>query len=141
MSATLTNATASTSTVSSESQQYIAAPSPVMTHTTRTVSGSRDPLDDFFGSTLRTHDSRHDERTQSLADVPPAYAEESAFPLPEYSLHAPEPVTLAMYLFKFGFCKFFFSSSSNLQAFFTYRSCSIPSFLVLRSFHPAFALA
>jgi hypothetical protein len=64
---------------------------------------------------MSTHDSRHDERTQSLADVPPAYAEESAIPLPEYSLHAPEPVTLAMYLFKFGFCKFF--SIFQSQAF------------------------
>jgi len=34
---------------------------------------------------------------------PPSYAEEAAIPLPEYTLHAPEPVTLAMYLFKFGF--------------------------------------
>ncbi|KAF9530678.1 hypothetical protein CPB83DRAFT_738531, partial [Crepidotus variabilis] len=50
-----------------------------------------------------THDSRHDDRRQSLADVPPAYDEEAAIPLPEYTLHAPEPVTLAMYLFKFGF--------------------------------------
>lgn len=103
------SATASTSTASLD----IATPSPVMTHTTRTVSESRmrDPLDDFFGYTMYTsptHDSRHDERRQSLADVPPPYAEESAVPLPEYSLHAPEPVTLAMYLFKFGFCKFRF---------------------------------
>ncbi|KAF9555923.1 hypothetical protein CPC08DRAFT_711594 [Agrocybe pediades] len=60
---------------------------------------------------LETHDSRHDEdvsRRRSLGDFapPPAYSEEAAIPLPEYTLHAPEPVTLAMYLFKFGFLFF-----------------------------------
>ncbi|KIM44061.1 hypothetical protein M413DRAFT_68180 [Hebeloma cylindrosporum] len=63
------------------------------------------PMDESFGYTLsssRSHDSRHDRR-QSIADIPPPYSEESAIPLPEYALHAPEPVTLAMYLFKFGF--------------------------------------
>lgn len=78
-----------------------------MTHTSRAVS--QPALDDFFGysNPPRTHDSRHDDR-QSLVDVPPPYAAEAAIPLPEYALHAPEPVTLAMYLFKFGFCAFHF---------------------------------
>ena len=97
-------------TEASTSTANIAVPTPVMTHSARATSGPRptDPLDDFFGyaASSRTHDSRHDERRQSLADVPPAYGEEAAIPLPEYTLHAPEPVTLAMYLFKFGFCMF-----------------------------------
>ena len=83
------------------------APMPVLTHEVRTptlVSGPIDPMDDFFGYTLsstRTHDSRHDENN---TEVLPPYVEESN--LPEYTPYA-EPITLAMYLFKFGFCKFY----------------------------------
>ena len=79
---------------------------PVLTHEVRTsarVASPIDPMDDFFGYTLsstRTHDSRHDENN---TDILPPYVEES--PLPEYTPYA-EPITLAMYLFKFGFCKF-----------------------------------
>nr|GAT50222.1 predicted protein [Mycena chlorophos] len=51
-------------------------------------------VDDFFGS----RESRHDSRRISTASLPPPYVE-----CPEYSIRAPEPVTLAMYLFKFGF--------------------------------------
>ena len=86
-------------------------PMPVLTHEVRTpaqITRPIDPTDDFFGYTLtstRTHDSRHD------TEVPPPYVEESN--LPEYAPYA-EPVTLAMYLFKFGFCKFI---SSLLQRF------------------------
>jgi hypothetical protein len=79
-----------------------------MTHISRAGSQPRlrDPLEDFFdAASSRTRDSRHDNRRQSLADVPPPYAAEAAITLPEYTLHAPEPVTLAMYLFKFGFCE------------------------------------
>jgi hypothetical protein len=85
------------------------APMPMLTHEVRTparVAGPIDPMDDFFGytlSTTRTQDSRHDENN---TEVLPPYVEESN--LPEYTPYA-EPVTLAMYLFKFGFCKFFFS--------------------------------
>jgi hypothetical protein len=82
-----------------------------MTHTARAVAAH--PADDFFGyaASSRTRDSRHDDDSrQSLAgDVPPPYAAEAAIPLPEYTVHAPEPVTLAMYLFKFGFCELLFS--------------------------------
>ncbi|TFK38466.1 hypothetical protein BDQ12DRAFT_581082, partial [Crucibulum laeve] len=59
-----------------------------------------DPLDSFFGYTLsssRSHESRHDHR---ISEVLPPYVEESN--LPAYSAYE-EPVTLAMYLFKFGF--------------------------------------
>ena len=113
MSQTFTTTEASTSTANG-----IALPTPVMTHSARASSDPRlrDPLDDFFGHTASpgTHESRHDLRRQSLADVPPAYGEEAAIPLPEYTLHAPEPVTLAMYLFKFGFCMFFLRPRSQL---------------------------
>ena len=87
---------------------------PVITHTTWSTPETRimNPMDESFGYTLstsRSHESRHDRR-QSIADILPPYSEESAIPLPEYTLHAPEPVTLAMYLFKFGFCMLFFFS-------------------------------
>ena len=88
---------------------------PVITHTTRSTPDTRimNPMDESFGYTLstsRSHESRHDRR-QSIADIPPPYSEESSIPLPEYTLHAPEPKTLAMYLFKFGFCMFLSSHS------------------------------
>ena len=95
-------------------------PSPALTYTSAPPAAASssspaaaDPVMSEFGYTLylQTHDSRHDEdvsRRRSLSDFapPPAYAEELAendIPLPGYTLHAPEPVTLAMYLFKFGF--------------------------------------
>ncbi|OJA18489.1 hypothetical protein AZE42_08004 [Rhizopogon vesiculosus] len=68
-----------------------------------------DPMDDFFGVTLTraTRESRHDSyippsRVAAVmdAEAPPPYAD--ATELPAYSSTA-EPVTLAMYLFKFGF--------------------------------------
>lgn len=69
-----------------------------------------DPIDDFFRvsrSSRGTQDSRHDDRRPVVVyqdDVPPPpYAEASD--LPAYTAVA-EPPTLAMYLFKFGFCKY-----------------------------------
>ncbi|KAF9483628.1 hypothetical protein BDN70DRAFT_799415 [Pholiota conissans] len=66
-----------------------------------------DPMDASFGYTMNsgTHESRHDaSRRESLsAEVLPPYDEEAGIPFPAYTLHAPEPLTLAMYLFKFGF--------------------------------------
>ncbi|KAH9476670.1 hypothetical protein JR316_0010584 [Psilocybe cubensis] len=96
--------TSSSSNFDLEAQSPV-SPVPVLTHSTWTAPPMHmlDPTDEQFGYTFSTHDSRHDERRQSLSDVPPPYAEESAIPLPEYTLHAPEPVTLAMFLFKFGF--------------------------------------
>ncbi|KAJ6570096.1 hypothetical protein DFH09DRAFT_1246945 [Mycena vulgaris] len=63
----------------------------------------RTPVDDFFGYTLassRTRDSRHDPRISAAesAGAPPPYVD-----APEYTQTAREPVTLAMFLFKFGF--------------------------------------
>jgi hypothetical protein len=101
---------ASTSASTSFASASIAAPPQSLTHTTWSAPETHmvDPMDASFGYTLsssRTHESRHDAaRRQSLsADVPPPYDEEAAIPLPGYTLHAPEPLTLAMYLFKFGF--------------------------------------
>ncbi|KAJ7284575.1 hypothetical protein C8J57DRAFT_1288912 [Mycena rebaudengoi] len=58
------------------------------------AEATTNPVDDFFGLALtstRTHDSRSSERPPSYIDAP------------LYSTRATEPVTLAMYLFKFGF--------------------------------------
>ncbi|KAJ7510471.1 hypothetical protein B0H11DRAFT_2216263 [Mycena galericulata] len=84
----------------------IPAPSAAVTHVERssTVQNTTNPVDDFFGYTLassRTRDSRHDlanSPRQSLPLAPPPYDE-----APEYTQKPKEPVTLAMYLFKFGF--------------------------------------
>ncbi|KAG6806475.1 hypothetical protein H0H92_011185 [Tricholoma furcatifolium] len=75
-----------------------------MTAITRTPPSAapteRSSLDDFFGytvSSFRTYEIRHDS---SNSDALPPYVEDLP---PTYSLKAPEPVTLAKYLFKFGF--------------------------------------
>ncbi|KAH7882487.1 hypothetical protein F5I97DRAFT_1910761 [Phlebopus sp. FC_14] len=62
-----------------------------------------DPVDDFFGVTRprATRESRHDSHTSVIGDAPPSYAD--ATELPAYTVVPAEPVTLAMYLFKFGF--------------------------------------
>ncbi|RDB16345.1 hypothetical protein Hypma_003052 [Hypsizygus marmoreus] len=83
------------------SARTVASPVPAYSHHSRSTSAERttNPIDDFFGHPLSspaTRESRHDRR---LSEVLPPYAETT---LPEYSLKA-EPVTLAMYLFKFGF--------------------------------------
>ncbi|KAJ7880973.1 hypothetical protein B0H14DRAFT_3857839 [Mycena olivaceomarginata] len=83
---------------------HVPAPSAAAIHLERSssVHSTTNPVDDFFGYSLtssRTRDSRHDRRisvAESLA--PPPYMD-----APEYTEHAREPVTLAMYLFKFGF--------------------------------------
>lgn len=89
----------------------IAPLAPAAPRTSRDSMGT-DPIDDFFGVS-RTHgtsDSRHD--TPALPSMieqdieaipPPPYADGGD--LPSYSAVA-EPPTLAMYLFKFGFCTF-----------------------------------
>ncbi|KAG6816462.1 hypothetical protein H0H87_005946, partial [Tephrocybe sp. NHM501043] len=66
-----------------------------MTNATRTP-----PSANFFTYTIassRTHDSRH---CLGMADALPPHVEDLP---PTYAVKAPEPVTLAMYLFKFGF--------------------------------------
>ncbi|KAJ6577443.1 hypothetical protein B0H19DRAFT_1019905 [Mycena capillaripes] len=82
----------------------VPAPSAAVTHLERSssVHSTTNPIDDFFGYTLassRTRDSRHDRRISTAESLaPPPYLE-----APEYTAHAREPVTLAMFLFKFGF--------------------------------------
>ncbi|KAJ7760744.1 hypothetical protein DFH07DRAFT_884032 [Mycena maculata] len=83
----------------------IPAPSAAVTHLERSssVQNTTNPVDDFFGYTFassRTRDSRHDRRISAaeFAAAPPPYDE-----APEYTQKVKEPVTLAMYLFKFGF--------------------------------------
>jgi len=99
-------------------------PSPMITspqpaHSPRFSAEDTDPIDDFFGV---THDSRHDLRltptsvsssSSSVSDMPPPpynpqqrrYSSE----LPAYTTEPQsEPITLAQYLFKFGFIFPFF---------------------------------
>ncbi|KAJ7284555.1 hypothetical protein C8J57DRAFT_1431967 [Mycena rebaudengoi] len=82
----------------------IVAPSAAVTLPARTspIQNTTNPVDDFFGYTLsssRTRESRHDQRI-SIAEsaAPPPYVD-----APEYTQRPTEPVTLAMFLFKFGF--------------------------------------
>ncbi|KAJ6468378.1 hypothetical protein C8R45DRAFT_1055307 [Mycena sanguinolenta] len=81
-----------------------AAPSAVAVPLERSSSlhTTTNPVDDFFGYSIvstRTRDSRHDMRISAADSLePPPYVE-----APEYTMHAREPVTLAMYMFKFGF--------------------------------------
>lgn len=94
-----------------EAQNSLPTATPVLTYITRVPPTyfTPTPVDDFFGYTLsasRTHESRHD---QSNAEVLPPYVDD----LPPYTRTAPEPVTLAMFLFKFGFCTFFSLSPPN----------------------------
>ncbi|KAG5653014.1 hypothetical protein H0H81_002707 [Sphagnurus paluster] len=80
-----------------EAEIVLPPPTPVLTHTTRTPPSERDPLDSFFGYTFsasRTYESRY------VAEALPAYIEDHP---PTYARKAPEPLTLARYLFKFGF--------------------------------------
>ncbi|KAF9049497.1 hypothetical protein BDZ89DRAFT_1057382 [Hymenopellis radicata] len=77
-------------------------PSPVLVHTSPCVIQDNCSIDalgySFFPSSTRQ--SRHDHRL-SAAELP-SYSEFEAMPPPQYSVKD-EPVTLAMYLFKFGF--------------------------------------
>jgi hypothetical protein len=129
----------------------LSAPSPACFHVSRTpappaqsvLTANINPTDNFFGYTFsssRTHESRHE---QSLADTqsPPPYVAEDA-DLPAYARKAPEPITLAKYLFKFGFCTFFppsFYISNRHLSYSPYRS--IPSILDHGCPHPSLAPA
>ena len=99
----------SSASIDLEAQVAFPAPTRVMPDSSRTAPVAPvNPTDELFGYTFssspRTRDSRHDSVRMSISDVPPPYVEESD--VPAYTLHAPEPMTLAMYLFKFGFCTF-----------------------------------
>ena len=78
---------------------------PFPTHSLRHSITGTDPVDDFFGVTppsTNTRDSRHDLRL-SAGELPPPYPDLRG-ELPAYDAAPVEPITLAMYLFKFGFC-------------------------------------
>lgn len=82
------------------------------TRTPEQNDNTTDPMDDFFGitRTRATRESRHDSYVVpsriSMAwdvDAPPPYVDAEP---PAYTSSRAEPVTLAMYLFKFGFCEY-----------------------------------
>ncbi|KAF9039096.1 hypothetical protein BJ165DRAFT_1416502 [Panaeolus papilionaceus] len=105
MSATSAYASTSSAPIDLEAQNIVAPVQAITMQSPRAIM-MREPTDEYFGYTFSTtRDSRHDSRRMSMADaeVPPPYTEETDVNLPGYTLHAPEPVTLAMYLFKFGF--------------------------------------
>lgn len=90
-----------------------------------------------FGYTFApSTESRHDRRlsTSSLAPeaLPPTYSESHRDVVPEYTATY-EPVTLAMYLFRFGFCTSFtplFNQPLKLIAEF-----SVPAILAYGRIH------
>lgn len=94
---------------------HVGLPTPpaALTHTTRARSSLEDgtnPIDDFFGVASPSYiprgtlDSRHDAVSlpAHVDDAPPPYSYSSE--PPAYMRYAEHP-TLAMYLFKFGFCE------------------------------------
>ena len=88
---------------------------PFPTHSLRHSITGTDPVDDFFGVTppsTNTRDSRHDLRL-SAGELPPPYPalRRCSGELPAYDAAPVEPITLAMYLFKFGFCTSVFFTS------------------------------
>ena len=107
-----------------------------------------DPVDVFFGvsrssprssiTLIGTRDSRHDEvRRSTTVDVealPPSY-EDSVEP-PAYTQVSDQP-TLAMYLFKFGFCEYLLTLSGSSNHTLTMFVHSVPPLLGCRCFHPA----
>ncbi|KAJ7574641.1 hypothetical protein C8J56DRAFT_802681 [Mycena floridula] len=87
------------SSPSSSTSSMVQLPAPTHTPDASSPSITTNPIDDFFGHELSrsaNRESRHDRRLSS-SDVPPPYQAP-----PEYSAKA-EPITLAAYLFKFGF--------------------------------------
>ncbi|SJL10549.1 uncharacterized protein ARMOST_13936 [Armillaria ostoyae] len=77
-------------------------PAPALVHSARSSVATMNPVDDlgYNFSLSPTRQSRHDHRTS--VEMPPSYLESDPAPPPEYT-QKDEPVTLAMYLFKFGF--------------------------------------
>jgi hypothetical protein len=87
---------------------------------------SQSPIDNFG-----THESEHDKRPLSTSsEVLPPYFEAP----PEYSTRGSnEPATLAMFLFKFGFCKFFFILS-YIYIILTHLFSVFPPFWIMGAF-------
>lgn len=83
---------------SAASTSQLQTPPPAMTHAQSNI------VDDFFGGSTSRHDRPLSGAHSEMA-MPPPYAGEDS-DLPVYSRTAAEPVTLAMFLFKFGFREF-----------------------------------
>ncbi|KAK0468995.1 uncharacterized protein EV420DRAFT_1296849 [Desarmillaria tabescens] len=77
--------------------------SPAVIHSNRSSLATMSPVGDlgYNFSLSSTRQSRHDHHRTSV-EMPPSYLESDPAPPPEYT-QKDEPVTLAMYLFKFGF--------------------------------------
>ncbi|KAK0498900.1 hypothetical protein EDD18DRAFT_54750 [Armillaria luteobubalina] len=77
-------------------------PAPALVHSARSSVATMNPVDDlgYNFALSSTRQSRHDHHTS--VELPPSYLESDPAPPPEYT-QKDEPVTLAMYLFKFGF--------------------------------------
>jgi hypothetical protein len=82
---------------SATSPAQLQAPSPLATRIQSNI------VDDFFGASASRHDRPiSGERDSSFNVMPPPYSGEDS-ELPAYTREPAEPVTLAMFLFKFGF--------------------------------------
>ncbi|KAF4564857.1 hypothetical protein EYR40_011030 [Pleurotus pulmonarius] len=92
------------SPTSEQPQASVSVTLPLPATTRTSTSTTTSPIDDFFGS---TRGSRHDRRfsvSSNKEDDLPSYSDVEAHAPPSYSQRGhKEPVTLAMYLFKFGF--------------------------------------
>lgn len=96
-----------------------------------------------FTTSAATSQSRHDRRpsTGSSLEFPPCYSESHHDIVPSYTASY-EPATLAMYLFRFGFCE---SSPSLLSQIFDcflahqFFLFSVPAFLANGYIHPLLA--
>ncbi|CAK5268821.1 unnamed protein product [Mycena citricolor] len=100
---------ATSASASASEPARIAAPTPAASR--QSATQYTNIVDDFFGvPSSRTRDSRHDSGSwrNSVASYKSSHRDSAALPppyleAPEYTVRAKEPVTLAMYLFKFGF--------------------------------------
>ena len=105
MSATSAASTSSAAIVPPPRTSSLPAPATAVTHDAHAAL-EMNPMDSFFGYAINgaapTHTSRHDRRLSADVEAPPAYEEDPS--PPEYTKKY-EPTTLAMFLFKFGFCE------------------------------------
>ncbi|KAF4583576.1 hypothetical protein EYR38_002330 [Pleurotus pulmonarius] len=88
----------------SQAPPSVELPLPATTRTSTTTTTS--PIDDFFGSTCSSRHVCRSSVSSNKEDDLPSYSDVEAHDPPSYSQRGhKEPVTLAMYLFKFGFYK------------------------------------
>jgi len=107
--------------------QMPAAPASAVSYTTTRASISSSASSDI--TVFGTHDSRH-STSRPVSEVLPPYFEAP----PAYTARgSSEPATLAMYLFKLGFCEYFLHST--LVECYTDILSSVPTILDPRSSH------